>query len=109
MVLGILLKFARMAVEGVLNQITQQINVIQDQVLQVIMNQLNPLRDAWKGQGANRFFEEMESQVIPNIRQMMSYGGDYAGNIRKAMDIIEQADQRATGIINGILDEFNIF
>lgn len=109
MVLGILLKFARMAVEGVLNQITQQINVIQDQVLQVIMNQLNPLRDAWKGQGANRFFEEMESQVVPNIRQMMSYGGDYAGNIRKAMDIIEQADQRATGIINGILDEFNIF
>jgi len=109
MVLGILLKFARMAVEGVLNQITQQINVIQDQVLQVIMSQLNPLRDAWKGQGANRFFDEMENQVVPNIRQMMSYGGDYAGNIRKAMDLIEQADQRANGIINGILDVFDIF
>jgi uncharacterized protein YukE len=109
MVLGILLKFARMAVEGVLNQIMQQVNVIEDQVLQVIMSQLNPLRDSWKGQGANRFFDEMESQVIPNIRQMMSYGGDYAGNIRKAMDIITQADQSAMSIVNGILDEFNIF
>ncbi len=109
MVLGIILKFARMAVDGVLGQITQQINVIQDQVLQVIMNQLNPLRDAWKGQGANRFFDEMENQIIPSINQMMSYGGDYAGNIRKAMDMIEQADQRAMSIVNGILDEFNIF
>lgn len=109
MVLGILLKFARAAVDGVLNQIAQQVNVVQDQVLQVIMSQMNPLRDAWKGQGANRFFEEMESQVIPNIRQMMNYGNDYASNIRKAMDLIEQADQRASGIINGILDEFNIF
>ncbi|MDZ4669888.1 MAG: WXG100 family type VII secretion target [Phototrophicales bacterium] len=109
MVLGILLKFARAAVEGVLGQIMQQVNVIQDQVLQVIMNQLNPLRDAWKGQGANRFFDEMENQVVPNIRQMMSYGGDYAGNIRKAMDLIEGADQRAMSIVNGILDEFNIF
>ncbi|MCL4255378.1 MAG: WXG100 family type VII secretion target, partial [Anaerolineae bacterium] len=77
MVLGIILKFARMAVEGVMNQIAQQINVVQDQVLQVIMNQLNPLRDAWKGQGANRFFEEMESLVIPNIQKMMQYGQDY--------------------------------
>jgi WXG100 family type VII secretion target len=109
MVLGIILKFARMAVEGVMNQIAQQINVIQDQVLQVIMSQLNPLRDAWKGQGANRFFEEMEQIVIPNIQKMMNYGNDYAGNIRKAMDIIEQADNRAMSIINGILDDFNIF
>lgn len=109
MVLGILLKFARAAVEGVMGQITQQINVIQDQVLQTIMNQLNPLRDAWKGQGANRFFEEMETLVIPNIQKMMSYGNDYAGNIRKAMDLIEQADNRAMSIINGILDDFNIF
>jgi len=109
MVLGILLKFARAAVEGVIGQIMQQINVIQDQVLQVIMSQLNPLRDAWKGQGANRFFEEMEQQVIPNIQQMMNYGGDYTSNIRKAMDLIEGADQRAMGIINGILDDFNIF
>jgi WXG100 family type VII secretion target len=109
MVLGILLKFARAAVEGVMGQIMQQVNVIQDQVLQVIMNQMNPLRDAWKGQGANRFFDEMEGQIIPSIQQMMSYGSDYAGNIRKAMDLIEQADQRAMSIVNGILDEFNIF
>lgn len=109
MVLGILLKFARAAVEGVMSQITQQINVVQDQVLQVIMSQLNPLRDAWKGQGANRFFEEMEQQVLPNIQKMMNYGGDYTSNIRKAMDLIEGADQRAMGIINGILDDFNIF
>lgn len=109
MVLGILLKFARMAVEGVMNQIAQQINVVQDQVLQVIVNQLNPLRDAWKGQGANRFFEEMETLVIPNIQKMMQYGQDYTGNIRKAMDLIEQADNRAMSIVNGILDDFNIF
>lgn len=109
MVLGILLKFARAAVDGVMGQIMQQVNVIQDQVLQVIMSQMNPLRDAWKGQGANKFFEEMENLVIPKINQMMSYGGDYAGNIRKAMDLIEGADQRASSIIGGILDEFNIF
>ncbi|MCU0479989.1 MAG: WXG100 family type VII secretion target [Anaerolineae bacterium] len=109
MVLGILLKFARSAVEGVIGQIMQQINVIDDQVLGVIMNQLNPLRDAWKGQGANRFFEEMESQVLPAIQQMMNYGGDYTSNIRKAMDLIDQADTTAMGIVNGILDAFDIF
>lgn len=109
MVLGILLKFARAAVEGVMSQITQQINVVQDQVLQVIMSQLNPLRDAWKGQGANRFFEEMENQVLPAIQEMMNHGGDYTSNIRKAMDLIEQADTTAMGIVNGILDAFDIF
>lgn len=109
MVLGIILQFARAAVEGVMSQITQQLNVIQDQVLQVIMSQLNPLRDAWKGQGANRFFEEMEQIVIPSIQRMMQFGQDYTGNIRKAMDLIEQADNRAMSIVNGILDDFNIF
>lgn len=106
-----LLKLTLPVVQEVLSSLTQQLNTVEDQAL-------NPMRSmvqevvggVWVGQGADAFVEEVSSLMIPGVGRV---GGQISGmfaNIQRATQIIEQADQTASSMVQSVLDVFgNIY
>jgi uncharacterized protein YukE len=106
-----LLSFARSVVDGVLGQITSQLNFVNDSALAPINSMVDAVTGGvWRGKGADAFVAEMKGSVIPEIGSITGSIGSIGGAIRKGEEIIEQADNAVAGIINGLGDIFgNIF
>jgi len=107
MILGFLLKLARLVVQGVLNTIKNQVNMVLSAVtqpLQAIVSQVT--NGAWKGDGAVRFVEEMQTQVLPALQNLGMGFTNTGSMITRAMDTIYRADTTASRIANGLGDLF---
>jgi WXG100 family type VII secretion target len=56
----------------------------------------------WIGQGADKFFSEMEGTVLPKTGKMV-YGLDVAGNVlTQIMNIIQQADEETKSFFGNL-------
>ncbi|MBI9044781.1 MAG: WXG100 family type VII secretion target [Anaerolineaceae bacterium] len=101
----ILLKIARSVVQSIMGQVTQQVNIVQDQVANEINRMVQQTMDGiWIGKGADAFVEEMTSQVMPKLNQVVNHGNSINTNINRAMDIITQAENKATSLIGDFGD-----
>jgi hypothetical protein len=105
---GGLFKFVEDLVGNVINQIMKQINVIQDAVTAPLRSLVNEVMGGiWKGDGANRFVQEMMSEVIPMLVNIMGFGTNYANAISKAQNRMNQAINQATSKAQTLFDVFN--
>jgi hypothetical protein len=105
---GRIFKFARSIVNGVLQQMTQQISSVENSVLSPLRNQVNlVLGGIWIGDGANRFVEEMTSDVIPLLLSIIGLNTSYADGIRKSMEIMDQAEKQASAKAQQLVDVFS--
>jgi uncharacterized protein YukE len=105
---GRIFKFFRSMVSGIINQIMQQVNIIQEAVtspLRALVNQV--MGGIWKGDGAQRFVDEMMNEVIPALVNIAGINNNYADAIKKTMDRMEQAEREATSIASGLFDVFS--
>lgn len=110
MIVNLILSFVKSQTQGLLNQATKEIDRLGDEVTGGLKNALNPLQGGmWTGQGANKFFEEMTSVVFPEIAAIATGGIDFIGAFNGAANIIEQADEAISGIVNSVVDMFDIF
>jgi hypothetical protein len=102
-----LFSFVEDMVSGVISQILQQVNIVQDAVtapLRALVNQV--MAGIWKGEGANRFVAEMTSEVIPMLVNIMSVNTSFAGAIKKSQDRMNQAFHQATAQAQTLYDVF---
>ncbi len=102
-----LFSFVEDLVSGLISQIIQQANVIQDAVtspLRTILSQVTG--GVWKGEGANRFVNEMSSEVIPMLVNIMNVNNQYANAIKKSQDRMNQAFQQAASQAQTLFDVF---
>jgi hypothetical protein len=105
---AILIRIARQVVESVIQTIMQQVNILQDAVT-------NPLKamvqlvigGVWTGDGATRFAEEMGSEVIPQLLSIGSVTTGFGSTVRRSVDIINQAEAKATQQAQQLYDVFN--
>lgn len=105
---GGLFKFVEDLVGNVINQIMKQINVIQDAVTAPLRGLVNEVMGGiWKGDGASRFVQEMLSEVIPMLVNIMGFGSNYANAISKAQNRMNQAINQATSKAQTLFDVFN--
>jgi hypothetical protein len=110
MFVDMILSFVADQVESLIGQATREVDRLSDEVMGGIRQTMNPLRSgAWTGQGAERFYSEMEQMVFPMILSIVTGGMDFTGIIRNAANIISQADDAVGGIFGGIIDMFDIF
>jgi hypothetical protein len=110
MIMNLIMSFIRSQVDNLLGQATKEIDKLGDEVAGGIRNALNPLMNGmWTGEGANRFFDEMQNVVFPEIASIATGGMDFIGAFGQAASIIEQADEAITGIVNSVVDAFDIF
>jgi len=94
-------------VEGVINQILSQVKIIEDAVtnpLKAIISQVTG--GIWKGDGADRFVQEMTSEVIPSLVNIMNVNQGYASAIRHSVERMQQAEQQAAKAAQTLLDVF---
>lgn len=106
-ILGFLLKIARAVVQGIINQIKGQVNMIMNAVTQPLnMIIQSVVAGAWKGDGADRFVAEMQSEVMQALQNMTGGLTNTGTLINKALDTMWRADRSARTIASGLLDDF---
>jgi hypothetical protein len=100
--------FLEDAVSGIISSILSQFNFVQDLItapLNAMVQQV--LGGVWKGEGANRFANEMTSEVIPMLAGLLTGGQSFAGGIKKSQDHMFAGFKQATNIASGLFDVFN--
>lgn len=102
-----LLRFARSVVQNVISQVTQQLNVVSEQAYNQIQNQVRQVvGQVWRGQGADAFAAEINSEVLPNIQRIMESITTINSNINFATDTIDRADEQVRSTVDSLADTF---
>ncbi len=106
-IISALLRFARKVVESVAGQLMQQINTLEEQVRSPIQAMVQEVTGGvWIGRGANAFVEEVSSMIVPGVGQIGEGMTQFHRNIQHAVDVIDQADEQVSSMVNGLADTF---
>jgi hypothetical protein len=106
-IMSSLLRFARSIVQGVLNQITQQMNVVQESAMSPINQMVQSVTNGvWRGKGADAFVQEMQSEVLPAFGSLLTGIGSTNTHINKAIEIMHAADTNGASKVNSLVDVF---
>lgn len=102
-----LFKWVEDLVGDIINQILSQINIIQDAVTAPLRALVSAVTAGmWRGDGANRFVQEMTDEVIPMLVNIMGINTNFANGIKKSQEQMAQAVQQATQQAQSLLDVF---
>lgn len=109
--IGGVLKCVTSVVDEVVGQLGQFQSLLGDQVYNPIQSMIGQVNDGiWTGEGANAFVEEANSIFLPTAQQIGGGIGGLIGGITAAVDVMEQADTKAAGLVNDLTMEFeNIY
>jgi hypothetical protein len=100
--------FIEDAIGGIISSILSQFNFIQDLITAPLRGMVSQVTGGmWKGDGANRFVNEMTSEVIPMLANILTGGQSFAGGIKKSMDHMLLGFQSANNMAQGLFNEFN--
>ena len=107
-ILSFLLRLARKVVEGVLSQLMGQLNIVEEQARAPMRAMVEAVVGGiWIGKGADAFVEEVSSLMMPGVGQIVDHISIMHKNIQNAMDVIDQADEQVSSLVNGLADIFD--
>ncbi len=96
-------------VRNAVSKISQQAQ-LGEQVSGAIRGAANPLLGGmWRGQGANAFGDELMTRFMPQLADLIAAIGGFSLNLNQATGLLEEADDAASGVINGVVDMFDVF
>lgn len=108
---GFLMRFARKIVDGVLSQLTQQLNIVQEMAMapmRLMVQQV--VGGVWRGNGANAFVQEVSNLMIPGVGKVATTITGLSTNLKHAQSVIDRADEEVTKIVKSkITDTFKFF
>ncbi len=105
--LGALLRFARQVVANVLSQLTQQFNIVQQQAMAPMRQMIQQVvGGVWVGDGADAFVQEVSSLMIPGVGKVGENITTLQGNINRAIEVMDRADQQVNNMVRGLADVF---
>ena len=106
-IMKVLIRLAMKVVQSVLSQLTQQLNVVQEQAMAPMRQMIQAVMGGiWIGDGADAFVEEVSSLMIPGVGRVADNITMIHKNVQHAADVIQQADQQVNSKINGLADVF---
>ena len=107
----LLIRIAKKVLQGVLSQLMQQFNVVQDQALAPMRQMVQQVTDGiWVGEGANAFVEEVSSLFIPGVGQVCVNITHVHKGLTFALDTMEQADESVSQLVSSrLVDAFDFF
>ena len=106
-----LFRFARKVVDGVLSQLTQQLNVVQELAMAPMRAMIQQVvGGVWRGNGANAFVQEVSSMMIPGVGKVAATITGLSSNLKHAQEVIDRADEQVSKIVKSkLVDTFNFF
>lgn len=102
-----MLRFARNVVQNVTSQLTQQQQMVEQMALapvRAIMGQVTG--GVWKGEGADKFVQELSTMMVPGIGRVGSQITNFNKNLQRAIQVMDQADQQVSSLAKGLADKF---
>lgn len=103
-----LLRFARQVVANVLSQLTQQLNIVQQQAMAPMRMMIQQVTGGvWVGDGANAFVQEVSSLMIPGVGKVGENITTMQRNLNRAIEVMDRADQQVNNMVRGLADVFN--
>lgn len=108
---GILFKLAKMVLNSVLQGLNQQLNIIEDQAKAPMRAMVEQVTGGiWIGQGADAFVDEVMNLVTPKVTNIMDVVSTFSGNLVKARDLIDRADEETQQLVKSrIFDAFKFY
>lgn len=109
--MGFLFRFVRKVVEGVLSQLMQQLNVVQELAMAPMRAMIQQVvGGVWRGEGANAFVQEVSSLMIPGVGRVADTITTLNRNLQFAQNAIDRADEEVSKIVKSkILETFQFF
>jgi len=109
--MGFILKLVYSGVSGVMGSIRRLLNQITQEVTSPLRAMVQQVTGGiWKGDGADRFVNEMNTLVIPALLTVVGINTSFIGALQKSVDAFQTADKMATSKANELVDIFgNIF
>ena len=105
--MSFILKIMYSAVDGVMGMIRKLLNQVTQEITSPLRSMVQQVvGGAWKGDGATRFVNEMQSMIIPALLSIVGINTSFIGAIQKSMDSMRQADKMATSKANELVDIF---
>lgn len=105
--LGKLLRFARQVVANVTSQLNQQFNVVEQMALAPVRTIIGQVTGGvWKGDGANKFVQELSSMMVPGIGRVGTQIKTMNSHLQRAIQIMDRADAQVTSLAKGLGDVF---
>jgi phage-related protein len=106
-ILDSVLGLVRSVVNGISDQINKLVSSVMDTVTSPLKGLVNQVVGGiWKGNGADRFVQEMNSEVIPSLTNLGSLGIDLGSTIGQAVAAIDGADKQATSLVGQLVETF---
>lgn len=102
-----LLRFARAIVESVLSDLMRQNNIVETLVrkpMEMMIQQV--VNGKWIGTGADAFVQDVTDALVPSSNQISQHITTTHGNIVRASEIMDRADQQVRSKVNGLSNVF---
>ena len=111
MIGNILMRFARKVVDGVLSQLTQQLNIVQEMAMAPMRLMIQQVTGGvWRGNGANAFVQEVSNLMIPGVGKVAQTITGLNTNLKFAQSVIDRADEEVSKLVKSkITDTFKFF
>lgn len=106
-----LLRFARKILDGVLSQLTQQLNIVQEMAMAPMRLMIQQVTGGvWRGNGANAFVQEVSTLMIPGVDKVAKTIGGVSNSLKFATSVIDRADEEINKLVKSkITDTFKFF
>jgi hypothetical protein len=106
-----LIKVARAVLDSVLTQITQVLQMIEEQAMQPMRMVLQMIMGGvWIGKGADAFVEEVQSLMIPDVGRVSTRITKCQGDINFARNVIDRADADVSRLVkSNLADKFKFY
>lgn len=106
----LLMRLARAVLDQVLQGLSQQFNIVQEAAMAPIKAIIGEVvSGAWEGKGATAFVNELSSIAVPGVTRIGDSITQKIGNLNKARDIIDNADNQCRSIVNGLRDKMKFY
>ena len=106
-----LLKLARKVLDQVLGDIAKQITRVATEAIDPVSSYVSQVQGgAWVSRDADRFANEVNTVVLPALRQINQTTTNFSHGIRKAEEIVVAADGQAKAMVSELNGMFgNVF
>jgi uncharacterized protein YukE len=103
-----LMRLARKILQGVLDEITKQLNIVQNEVIEGMTRFVTQgFDDIWRGEDADQFKQKVMRLAVPNGQEIVNVVSRTHTALNRAAESIEAADQKANQMVSDLQNTFS--
>ncbi len=88
-------------------QYAYQVYLMRELVINPLRGNVNLVMEGhWRGQGANRFINEMSDEILPMLEGLFSINMNLVGGIKKSEEHMDRAIQLAGAQSASLMDDY---